>query len=128
MRALREVVVQSWGHPLDFALYSLPIGGSTKLAAEGEVPDRVIPSEGRWVRDSNTFKISTKGKNVDSRRISKKLAQVGNLVLRQPGQGTVWSQTYRYVRNHRNEVGQQQAPLGVSATSEARYVTARVFS
>lgn len=93
LRALRQVVVQSGGEPSDFALHSLRIGAATKLAAGGDVPDRVIQREGRWARDSNTFKIYTQGNTVDSRKVSKKLAQVGKAVPRQPGQGTVWNQT-----------------------------------
>ena len=92
-RALREVMVQSAGKPIDFAPQSLRIGAATKLAAGGDVPDRVIQTEGGWARDSNTFTIYTKGNTVDSRKVSKKLAQVDNAVPRQLGQGTVWSQT-----------------------------------
>ena len=93
LRALRAVVVQSGCEPSGFALPSLRIGAATKLAAGGDVPDRVIQSEGRWARDPNTFKTYTKGKTVDSLRGSKKLAQVDKAVPRQPEQGTVWSQT-----------------------------------
>ena len=92
-RALREDVVQSEGEPSDFALHSLLIEAATKLAARGDVPDRKIQREGCWARDSNTFTIYTKGNTVDSRKVSKKLAQVDNAVPRQLGQGTVWSQT-----------------------------------
>ena len=92
-RALREVVIQSGGEPSKFALHSLRIGAATKLAAGGDVPDRVIQREGRWARDSNTFKVYTKGNTVDSRTVSKKLAQVDKAVPRQPGQGTVCSET-----------------------------------
>ena len=42
LRALREVVVQSVGEPSAFALHSQHIGAATKLAAGGDVPDRVI--------------------------------------------------------------------------------------
>ena len=94
LRALREVVVQSGGEPGDLALHSLRIGVATKVAAGGDVPDRVIQREGRWARDSNTFKTHTKESNVDARTVSKKLAQVDKPVPRQPGQGTAWSQTY----------------------------------
>ena len=93
LRALREVVVQSGGEPSAFALHSLRIGAATKLAAGGDVQDRVIQREGRWARDSNTFEIYTKRNTVDFRRVSEKLAKVDKAVPRQPGQGTVWSQT-----------------------------------
>ena len=92
LRALREVV-QSGGEPSDFALHSLRIGAATKLADGGDVPDRVIQREGRWARECSTFKIYTKLNTVDSRRVSKKLAQADKAVPTQPGQGTVWSQT-----------------------------------
>ena len=94
LRALREVVVQSGGEPSDLALHSLRIGASTKLAAIGDVPDRVSQREGRWARDTNTFEIHTKENIIDSRTVSKNLAQVNKAVPRQPGQGTGWSQTY----------------------------------
>ena len=61
LRALPEVVVQSGGEPSDFALHSLRIGAATKLAARGDVPDRVVQREGRRARDSNTLKMHTKG-------------------------------------------------------------------
>ena len=93
LRALREVVVQSGGEPREFALRSLRIGAATKLAAGEDVPDRVIQRASRWARDSNIFKIFTKGNTVDSRTVSKKLTQVDKAVPRQLGQGTVWSQT-----------------------------------
>ena len=91
LRALRQVVVQSGGKPSDFTIHSPRIGAATKVAAGGDVTDRVIQRECRWAMDSNTFRTHTQGNNVHSRRVSKKLAQVGKAV--QPGQGTVWSQT-----------------------------------
>ena len=42
---------------------------------------------------STAFEIYTKGNTVDSRTVSKMLAQVDNAVPRQPGQRTAWSQT-----------------------------------
>ena len=88
LRVLREVVVQSRGEPSDFALHSLRVGAATKLEAGGDVPNRVIQREGRWARDSNTFKIYTKGKTVDSRRVSKKLL---NSTGRQGSSKTAWA-------------------------------------
>ena len=81
--------IQSGGEPSDFALHSLRIGAAPKLTVGGDVPDRVIQREGRWARDSKTFKIYTKGNTVDSRRVSKNLAQVDKAVPRQPGQEMV---------------------------------------
>ena len=89
LRALRAVVVQSGCEPSGFALPSLRIGAATKLAAGGDVSDRAIPRKGRWARDSNTSKIYTKGNTVDPQRVCKKLVQVGEVVPRLPGQGTV---------------------------------------
>ena len=86
---MREVVVQPGGEPSDFALHSLRIGTATKLVAGGDLPDRVIQRKDRWARDSNTFKIYTKGDAADSPTVSKKLAQVDKAVPRQPTQGTV---------------------------------------
>ena len=59
----------------------------------GDVPDRVIQREGGWAKDSNTFKMYTKGSTVDSRRVSKKLAKLDKAVPRLPGHAAVLSQT-----------------------------------
>ena len=120
-------MVHPGGEPSDFTVQSLRIGAATKLVAGGDVPDRVIQREGRRARDSNTFKIYTQGNNVDCRSVSKKLSQIGKAIPRQPGQGTVWSQTIQSGSNLGNGVGQWYAPFGVSATSEAGYIWAPVI-
>ena len=79
--------------PRDFALHSLRIRGASTLAAGGDNSERVIQSEGRWTSES--YKTYTKNNRVDSRRVSRKLADEEKGVKRQPGQGAVWGSSKR---------------------------------
>ena len=88
LRAIKEVVAESGRNPDGFALHSLRIGGATKLAAGGDISERVIQREGRWRSDA--YKVYTRNNIEDSTRVSRKLASAKVAKRRQPGEGTVW--------------------------------------
>ena len=93
LRAFREIVEKSGRNPKEFALHSLRIGGASTLAAGGDVSDRVIQKEGRWV--SEEYKTYTVYNVEDAKRVSRKLGDPKKGVKRQPGEGTVWGSRKR---------------------------------
>ena len=88
LRAVKEVVAESGRNPDEFALHSLRMGGATKLAAGGDISERVIQREGRWRSDAH--KGYTRNYTEDARRVSRKLGVASWGKERQPGEGTVW--------------------------------------
>ena len=90
LRAVKELVAKSGRNPDDFALHLLPVGGATTLAAGGEISERVIQREGRWMCE--VYKAYTRNNIDDSRRVSRKLVVASEGKERQPGEGTVWGQ------------------------------------
>lgn len=93
LHAFRELVANAGRNPTDFGLHSLRIGGTSTLAAGGDISERVIQSEGRWTSES--YKTYTKNNREDSQRVSRKLADEKKGVKRQPGEGTVWGSSKR---------------------------------
>ena len=90
LRAIKQLVAKSGRNPDEFALHSLRIGGTTTLAARGELSERVIQREGRWMCE--VYKAYTRNNIDDSRRVSRKLVVASEGKERQPGEGTVWGQ------------------------------------
>ena len=89
LRAFRYIVENVGRRPEYFALHSLRIGGTTTLAAGGDVPEVAIQREGGW--RSDVFKIYTRNNMADSRLVSRKLGDASRGVKRQPGEGTKFS-------------------------------------
>ena len=92
LAALRQVAARAGHDPSEVGLHSLRIGAATTLAAGGDVSQRVIQREGRW-KSSESSKVYTRNNPEDAGIVSRKPAETGKIGQRQPGQGTVWSQT-----------------------------------
>ena len=69
LAALRLVAAKAGDDPSEVGLHSLRIGAATKLAAGGEVSQRVIQREGRW-KSSESSKVYTRNNPEDAYCIS----------------------------------------------------------
>ena len=76
----------------EVGLHPFRIGPTTTLAAGGGVPQRGIHREGRW-KSSEPSKTYTRNNLGDGGIASCKLAGMGKIGQRQPGQGTGWDRT-----------------------------------
>ena len=124
LAALRLVAAKAGDDPSEVGLHSLRIGAATKLAAGGEVSQRVIQREGRW-KSSESSKVDTRNNPEDAGIVPRKPAETGKIGQRQPGQGM-------YGAEHRSidattEVGAANGllPLGVSGRQRLRVLVPR---
>ena len=92
-KCLRDVVENSERDPKHFALHSLRIGGTSAMAAGGEISDRVVQWAGRW--KSGAYKGYAVDNWEDSRNVSHALGDRNKGVQRRPGEGTVWGSKKR---------------------------------
>ena len=92
-KCLREIVEKSGRDPKHFALHSLRIGGTSAMAAGGEISDRVVQWAGRW--KSGAYKGYAVDNREGSRNVSRILGDRSKGVQRRPGEGTVWGSKKR---------------------------------
>ena len=89
--ALRQAVAKAEYEPGEVALPSSRIGAATTLAAEGEVPQRIIQSLPRDIPATT--------RRTPAWYLVDYVTKTGKIEQKQPGQGTAWGQTPQYRRD-----------------------------